>query len=147
MLSLPRDRADQVPLVAVVDDDSPLRELIETLLRGDGYRTIGWGKGQGAYELIRQEQPDLVILDLWMENPAAGGMVLALLELDPSTNRIPVIVCSSHMQLFDDQQASLREKGYALITKPFAIEELLWQARRLLNQPQSKQIAHGEGVA
>ena len=120
------------PLIVVVDDDPALQQVVHDLLEDEGYETLPWAQGAGAYELIREAQPGLVILDLWLEHPSAGGMVLALLELDEATSRIPVIVCSGYMQLFRDQQSLLRGKGYVLLEKPFAVEALLAHVQALL---------------
>jgi two-component system KDP operon response regulator KdpE len=120
------------PLIVVVDDDPALQQVVHDLLEDEGYETLPWAQGAGAYELIREAQPGLVILDLWLEHPSAGGMVLALLELDEATSHIPVIVCSGYMQLFRDQQSLLRGKGYVLLEKPFAVEALLARVQALL---------------
>jgi two-component system nitrogen regulation response regulator NtrX len=120
------------PLIAVVDDDPALRQVVQDLLEDEGYATLLRAQGTGAYELIREAQPALVILDLWLEHPNAGGMVLALLELDEATNHIPVIVCSGYMQLYRDQQTLLRGKGYVLLEKPFSVEALLGHVQALL---------------
>lgn len=132
MSSVEADQPPSQPLIAVVDDDRDLRAVLDDLLVEAGYRTLLWDQGKGAHELIRQAQPDLVILDLWLEHPGAGGMVLGLLELDPATRHIPVIVCSGHRQLFGDQQTLLRDRGYILVEKPFAIDTMLEHIARLL---------------
>ena len=120
------------PLIVVVDDDPALQQVVQDLLEDEGYEILLWSQGAGAHELIREAQPALVILDLWLEHPSAGGMVLALLELDEATKHIPVIVCSGYMQLFRDQQSLLRGKGYVLLEKPFAVEALLAHVQALL---------------
>ena len=120
------------PLIVVVDDDPALQQVVQDLLEDEGYEILLWSQGAGAHELIREAQPALVILDLWLEHPSAGGMVLALLELDEATKHIPVIVCSGYMQLCRDQQSLLRGKGYVLLEKPFAVEALLGHVQALL---------------
>ena len=127
------------PLIMVVDDDVELRAVLEELLGDAGYAVALWDQGKGAYELIRQARPALVILDLWLEHPGAGGMVLGMLELDPSTRGIPVIVCSGFRQLFRDQQAQLHDKGYVLLEKPIDVDALLDHSARLLRQPDSQE--------
>jgi CheY-like chemotaxis protein len=94
-----------------------------------------WASGTGVPHrsaIMRIAEPALVILDLWLEHPSAGGMVLGLLELDEATNHIPLIVCSGYMQLFRDQQSMLRGKGYVLLEKPFSVEALLAHVQALL---------------
>jgi CheY-like chemotaxis protein len=61
-------------------------------------------EGANAYELIKREMPDLIILDIRIEHPEAGWVTLDLLRPDPATTRIPIIVCSA-------DAAQLREKA------------------------------------
>ncbi len=60
-----------------------------------------------------------MILDLWLEHPQAGSMVLDLLMGDPATRYIPVIICSAYRQLLREQEAQLRTRGYVLLDKPY----------------------------
>ncbi len=129
------------PLIVVVDDDPALQQVVQDLLEDEGYEVLLWASGTGAHELIRDAQPALVILDLWLEHPSAGGMVLGLLELDEATNHIPVIICSGYMQLFKDQQSMLRGKGYVLLEKPFSVEALLAHVQALLSTARRDQTS------
>jgi CheY-like chemotaxis protein len=83
------------PLIAVVNNDLPFLDLMKELLTEEGYRVILHHEGDTAYALIRKEQPDLVILDIRLEYPEAGWTVLDLIQLDPETTHIPVILCSA----------------------------------------------------
>jgi len=78
-------------------------------------------------------QPDLVILDLWLEHPGAGGMVLGLLAVDPTTRHLPVIVCTAFRQLLPAQVAHFQAEGYVLLEKPFDLAVLLAHVRILLH--------------
>ncbi len=53
-----------LPLLAVVEDDDSLRELLADLFRQEGYRTLLLAEGARAYDTIRHMQPDVVLLDL-----------------------------------------------------------------------------------
>ena len=97
-----------------------------------GYTTRCWTNGKDAHQLIRQLQPALVILDLVLEEPHAGEMVLGLMELDPKTTTIPVIVCSADDRTLQRQQAWFQRKGHHVLTKPFALADLLDLVRRTL---------------
>ncbi len=95
----------------VVEDDTAFQDLLDTVLTAEGYTVFRWTQGAGADTFIRTVQPDLVILDLWLEHPQAGSMVLGLLMVDPATRYIPVIICSAYRQLLGDQEAQLRTHG------------------------------------
>ncbi len=128
------------PLICIIEDDAPLQQLLHEVLLEDGYQTVGWDRGDGAFEFLRMVQPDLVLLDLWLEHPDAGRMVLGLLRVDPATQHIPVIVCSAHRQLLRAQASYVPAQGYVLLEKPFAMEELLAHIRAVLGGSDARQV-------
>ncbi len=108
-----------VPVIAVVEDDVHILQMLDTLLRGAHYHVISYTRGGDAHQFIRRTLPDLIILDLWLEDRSAGGMVLGMLELDPLTRDIPVIVCSAHIQVLRQQAQFFMAKGHRVLPKPF----------------------------
>ena len=126
--------------IVVVEDDTAFQDLLDTVLTAEGYTVLRWTQGAGADAFIRDIQPDLVILDLWLEHPQAGSMVLGLLMVDPATRYIPVIICSAYRQLLGDQEAQLRTHGYLILDKPYQIETLVEQVRALLARPPAHTI-------
>jgi DNA-binding response OmpR family regulator len=121
------------PLIAIIEDDEDVQAMLHAVLTMEGYRTLRWSQGKDAHLRIREAQPDLVILDLWMENKEAGSTVLDLMRHDPRTQQIPVIICSAQFlelrRLF--RRGAL--KGCVVVEKPFNIEELLTKIRTLLS--------------
>ena len=126
--------------IVVVEDDDAFQELLDTVLTAAGYTVLRWTQGAGADAFIRDVQPDLVILDLWLEHPQAGSMVLGLLMVDPATRYIPVLICSAYRQLLGDQEAQLRTHGYLILDKPYQIEELLVHVHTLLGGTQARAV-------
>ena len=126
--------------IVVVEDDAAFQDLLDTVLTAAGYTVFRWTQGAGAEAFIRTIQPDLVILDLWLEHPQAGSMVLGLLMVDPATRFIPVIICSAYRQLLGDQEAQLRTHGYIILDKPYQIETLVVQIRALLTGPPARAV-------
>ncbi len=133
-------RVTQPPHIVVVEDDATLQELLATVLTDAGYTVVPWTQGAGAYEFIRLVQPDLVILDLWLEHAHAGSMVLGLLMIDPTLPHLPIIVCSAYRQLLDAQEAHLRAQGYVILDKPYRIEELLAALHALLGGAPARMV-------
>jgi DNA-binding response OmpR family regulator len=125
-------RVTQPPHIVVVEDDATLQELLATVLTDAGYTVVPWTQGAGAYEFIRLVQPDLVILDLWLEHAQAGSMVLGLLMVDPLLQHLPLIICSAYRQLLDAQAVHLRTHGYVILNKPYRMEELFAAMHALL---------------
>jgi CheY-like chemotaxis protein len=121
-----------VPLIAVIEDDVEILRLLDKLLHGANYHVISYTRGDDAHQFIRRTLPDVVILDLWLEDRNAGGMVLGMLELDPLTRHIPVIVCSAHIQVLHEHAQSFAAKGHRVLPKPFEVEALLAEIESVL---------------
>jgi DNA-binding response OmpR family regulator len=121
--------------IAVVNNDRAFLHLMERLLRREGYDTILWTAGDGAYEMLRQERPDLVILDIVMETPEVGWTVLELLRLDPETEAIPVLVCSADSRTLRDKAEQLHQVHTETLEKPFNLDTLLERVATLIGPP------------
>ena len=132
--------AGTVRRIVIVDDDERTQAMLADVLHAAGYTTTSWTRGAGAYEHIRSFQPDLVILDLWLEHPQAGSMVLGLLMTDPATQPIPVIICSAYRQFLGYQEAQLQAQGYVLLDKPYRVDTLLTAIARLLAGDQARAV-------
>ena len=126
--------------IVIVDDDEGTQAMLADVLHAAGYTTTSWTRGAGAYEYIRRLQPDLVILDLWLEHPQAGSMVLGLLMTDPSTQQLPVIICSAYRQFLGYQEAQVQAQGYILLDKPYRVDTLLTAIARLLAGDQARAV-------
>ena len=130
--------------IAVIDDDAVFVDLMHDLLaNGEGYEVISSSRWIQSYEFIKDSQPDLVILDLMMGREQTGWAVLQLLQEDPSTAHIPVIVCSAAEPALR-QHACRLNNGTATveaIAKPFDVDHLLGVIARLLKLRSRKEIA------
>lgn len=111
--------------IAVVNDDTTFLQLMHDLLTEEGYDPIICKEGDRAYALIKERKPRLVILDIRMEHPDSGWMVLECVRLDPETADIPVIICSADTHRLREKAAYLREHNCAVLEKPFLLPELL----------------------
>ena len=114
------------PRVVVINDETPFLELMEALLEGEeGYEVRVRKDWNNAYEFVKGQQPDLVILDIVMGNEERGWSILNLLTLDPETRPIPVIVCSAAVHSLQQHAPMLERHGIRAPPKPFDLEELL----------------------
>ncbi len=123
------------PTIAVVNDDPAFLELMQDLLTDERYSTILLHEGNGAYEAIRQQRPDLVILDLRLEHPEAGWKTLELVRLDPETTDIPVIICSADTRALRDKEGWLRDRDVKILEKPFNLDDLLEMVKDAVGSP------------
>ena len=113
------------PLIVVVEDDLDTLAMLDTLLTNEGYRTLLWPRGKGAFRMIRNTLPDLVILDMWMEEKDTGEKVMARMQGDAARRHIPVILCSAYVRARHPYVAEMAAKGYRIQEKPFPPADLL----------------------
>ena len=125
------------PFIFVTDDDQTYVELIKELLTDAGYARVVWHVGNNAFQRIRDEQPDLVLLDINLLNPGRGWTTLDAVRLHPKTRTIPVIICSTDMHLIDEKTALLRDLNCQTLEKPFAIETMLDRVAAAIGPPPS----------
>ena len=122
------ERTDRT--VLVVDDDTNLRDLIDTLLRRAGYRVLTAADAATAQVRIRTCATDLVIMDLAL--PGMDGFTfLDQLKRDPATQALPVLIVSAHSDI--EWQARSAELGAAgFVSKPFHVSDLVAAVERIL---------------
>jgi len=124
--------------VLVVDDDPDTVEQLSVALNAEGYEVITAGGQQEAEEVLLTTRPDLVVLDLMMEQ-MDSGFVFAhnLRKLYPGT---PVIlltaVAATKRMSFDTQSPEVRSwlKVDRVLDKPVRPEQLRTEVRRLLKE-------------
>jgi DNA-binding response OmpR family regulator len=127
------------PLIIVVNNDTEFLDLMHDLLNMEGYRTTICKEGDKAYALIKEAQPDLVVLDIRLEHAESGWTILELLRLDPATTRIPVIVCSADSRFLRDKATSLQALRCDILEKPFDLDALLAKVSSALRGERGEQ--------
>ena len=79
-----------IRVIYQVDDPYLSRELVSKFLRARGYRVVTSARAEEALSLIREDPPDLVLMDIRF--PGVDGLKAArTLKVDPHTHHIPVI--------------------------------------------------------
>jgi len=122
--------------ILIVDDEPHLRTLIQQALEeleDDGVDLLTADNGEEALETIREEQPNLVFLDVMM--PKQNGFdVCNAVKKELGLGHIHVVLLTAKGQEFDRQRG--QEVGADLyMTKPFDPDALLAQARSVLGLP------------
>lgn len=109
--------------ILVVDDEADIRMLIGGLLVDEGYATREAGNSDEALAAIRQRQPNLVILDIWLQGSTLDGLqILEVIKREyPS---LPVLMISGHGSTETTVEA-MRLGAVDFIDKPFKSEHLL----------------------
>ena len=77
--------------VLVVDDDPAIREIFTAFLNRDGITATARGGGQECLDLLKDQTPDIILLDLMME-PMTGGKPSAKSGIIPGAGQVPVMI-------------------------------------------------------
>jgi CheY-like chemotaxis protein len=117
--------------ILVVDDSSPMRLYLGTILRSLGYQVTEATDGHAGFERVMAAEYDLIITDLEMQ-PMSGYEFVAAVGLLPAWRRPRIIVCSSAEVPADKARNELRRVKHFLV-KPvslndvaLAVQEALW---------------------
>jgi DNA-binding response OmpR family regulator len=118
--------------ILVADDERDMRELIGFTLRFAGFDVVLAADGIEALEKAPVEQPDLILLDIWMPK-ITGYEVCRQLKENPLTRGIPVVFLS-----FKGQESTIKQGldsgAVEYIGKPFAPDELTSQVKDILSR-------------
>ena len=112
------------PLILVVEDDAPVRNLITTTLKAHDYKFIAAQNGNNAIMEASSHNPDIVLLDLGL--PDMDGV--EVIERIRTWSDMPIIVISARSEDKDKIDA-LDAGADDYLTKPFSVEELLARLR------------------
>ena len=126
-----------MPSILIVDDEGDIRDLIAINLEREGFETMQAGDGLEALERAREDEPELIVLDLML--PGKDGLtVYRELQEDARTHGIPVLMLTARGKL-EDKIAGLELGADDYVTKPFSPKELVLRIRNLL----SRSLKHG----
>ncbi|HNT24953.1 MAG TPA: response regulator [Anaerolineales bacterium] len=116
--------------ILLAEDNEVVREMLGERLKLHGFNVITVGNGLEALEFVRQQFPDLIMLDMSM--PVMDGWRTArALEEDPLTRNIPVIAVTAHA-LIGDRQKAIQAGCDVYVTKPVDFPNLLRKIEELL---------------
>ena len=119
--------AADAPSVLVIDDDQITYELLGRMLAERGFRVEWVGTGDAGLEVAREQQPDVIVLDIALPRKD-GWSVLASLKEDPQTLAIPVVMVTS----LDEPKLGMALGAQDYLVKPVNPRELLATVRRWL---------------
>jgi two-component system response regulator VicR len=119
--------------ILCIEDEAEMIDLMRLMLEREGYRVIGAEGGEAGLERIREEMPDLVLLDLMMPG-VDGWQVYQHLQTDQAFEDIPVIVVTAKAQDIDKTLGLHIARVADYIVKPFGSQQLLESIRRVLGE-------------
>ena len=127
-------------LVLVVDDEERMSRFIRLNLEHDGFRVIEANRGMQAIQLIRDRMPDVILLDIMMQD-VDGFEVLQLIR---ETSQVPVIMLTAKGEE-EDKVKGLELGADDYVTKPFSPRELVSRVRAVLRRTDQASLT-GDGI-
>jgi DNA-binding response OmpR family regulator len=108
--------------ILIVDHNKLMTDVMSYILKGKGYDVIALNRADHIFTNIRQNHPDLVILDSLLPG-IDGADICRLLKRNTATKSLPVIICTDS----DDADQSITEKGAPddILHKPFGMNNLI----------------------
>jgi len=115
--------------ILVVDDTASLRRMVQSYLTQEGFRVVTAADGHEALLVARQEQPDLILLDLMMPNMGGYDFIRAYSK----DGAAPIIVLTAKLEEHD-KVLGLELGADDYVTKPFSPRELTARVRAVLRR-------------
>jgi DNA-binding NtrC family response regulator len=110
--------------ILVADSDTAVAACIAEVLAAEGYM-VHCHSGAGlTLDTVKRVRPDLVIMEQWHAHPEAMLLLSQLQQYD-ATKSIAVIVSTTDPRMLCELAAPLERRGYAMLLKPFDLDQLL----------------------
>ena len=122
--------------ILIVDDEADIRLLIGGILSDEGHMPRYAGNSDQALAALKQRQPGLVILDVWLENSRQDGLKL-LESIQSNHPTVPVVMISGHGTI-ETAVAAIRKGAFDFIEKPFKADRLLHVIERAMESARLK---------
>ncbi|HIS52628.1 MAG TPA: response regulator transcription factor [Candidatus Onthomonas avicola] len=113
--------------IYVVEDDESIRRLLEFALESQGYEVLGFPNALEALESMKQQRPDVVLMDIMMEG-ISGVEAVRLIRASPELRQVAVIMLTAR-DLEEDKISGLDAGADDYVTKPFSVLELCARVR------------------
>ena len=121
--------------ILAIDDDPDMLCLIVRSLADSGYEVVTAGSGREGLRRAHVEHPDLILLDLVMQD-MDGWQTLSRLQRDERCRDIPVVILSSR-EAPEDKIRALQEGASDFLTKPFTMRDSIDRIQAILKPDRS----------
>jgi two-component system nitrogen regulation response regulator NtrX len=112
----------------VVDDEEDIRFSLQGILEDEGHGVWGADTGEKAWEILQQQEIDLIFLDIWL--PGIDGLEV-LSRVRQEYNEIPVVMISGHGNIETAVEA-IKKGAFDFIEKPLSLEKVVITANKAL---------------
>ncbi|MFE8117375.1 acetoacetate metabolism transcriptional regulator AtoC [Brenneria goodwinii] len=129
--------------ILIVDDEESVRRMLTAVFSNDGHHVICSGDGQSAISVYREQQPDIVLMDIRMPNVNGINALKRMREIQQD---IPIILMTAYAAVETAVEA-LRLGAFDYVIKPFELDELkllMSRALQLRDMKQEINLLHRE---
>jgi two-component system, NtrC family, nitrogen regulation response regulator NtrX len=116
--------------VMIVDDEEGIRESLSGIFEDEGYEVLTAGSGEEALRALKEQTPDVILLDVWL--PGIDGLE-TLKEIKDVKPNLPVIMISGHGNIELALKAT-KAGAYDFLEKPLSLERVLLVVQRALEK-------------
>src|SRR3990167_7830511 len=109
------------PTILIVDDEKSILEALSDTLRDDGYEVINASSGEEALTLVKEQPPELILLDVWM-SPGIDG--LETLKAIKEIAQEPIVIMISVHSNIDTAVQATKLGAYDFLEKPLSEKSL-----------------------
>ena len=117
---------NKIKKILIIDDDAPIREVINFILSNEGYEVFELDSGRLVLETVCDVQPDVILLDI-MLGGTDGRDICKSLKIDTITSGIPIIMISASHGVHTVHETCNADD---YIAKPFNLDDLIKQVNR-----------------
>ena len=126
----------------LVDDDAPIRRMLERTLTAEGYAITAVADGGAALAQVERSLPDVIVLDVAM--PGLDGLAVTR-RLRSKGLAVPILLLTARDALHERVEG-LDAGADDYLVKPFEVEELTARIRALMRRNQGETLAHADLV-
>lgn len=140
MRNSPKPALSSMPRITVVEDEEAISELLRYNLEAEGYQVDTIMHGEEAEMALRDQVPDLLVLD-WMLPGVSGIELCRRLRQRPETERLPIIMLTAR----GEESERVRGLGVGAddyMVKPFSTPELLARIKAMLRRANPSVLSH-----
>jgi DNA-binding response OmpR family regulator len=122
---------ENAKVIVYIEDEQEMIDLVKLILERKGFEIIGANGGLEGLDIIHEQSPDLILLDLMMPD-MDGWEVYRRIKADENTQNIPVIVITAKAQAVDKVLGLHIAKVDDYISKPFSPQDLVESVQNII---------------
>jgi two-component system alkaline phosphatase synthesis response regulator PhoP len=117
--------------ILVVDDEPYILKILSFKLRLTGMISFEATNGEEAIRILREEHPEIVLLDISLSPGLSGFDICRILKENPATAHVPVVMLTAR-SLPSERELGLRLGAKSYVTKPFSTKVLIGEIQKAL---------------